>query len=100
MTVCKVYSPHTAIDAAPGGLGDWLADIVSGTPTEVLSEDSGEVAGEQPSADAPPPRAPDGDDPFLAPKRPVYMLKHHPSQHGVKEEALKLCVRPKPVVSF
>lgn len=23
-----VYSPHTAIDAAPGGLGDWLADAV------------------------------------------------------------------------
>src|SRR4051812_25403792 len=28
----SVYSPHTAIDCAPGGLGDWLADIVSGTP--------------------------------------------------------------------
>ncbi len=27
----QVYSPHTAIDAAPGGLGDWLADIVTGT---------------------------------------------------------------------
>ena len=27
----KVYSPHTAVDAAPGGLGDWLADIVTGT---------------------------------------------------------------------
>lgn len=27
----SVYSPHTAIDAAPGGLGDWLADIVTGT---------------------------------------------------------------------
>jgi putative NIF3 family GTP cyclohydrolase 1 type 2 len=24
-----VYSPHTALDAAPGGLGDWLADVVS-----------------------------------------------------------------------
>ncbi|MCJ1351689.1 MAG: hypothetical protein MMC33_001673 [Icmadophila ericetorum] len=27
----SVYCPHTAIDAAPGGLGDWLADIVTGT---------------------------------------------------------------------
>ncbi|KAK3173525.1 hypothetical protein OEA41_006855 [Lepraria neglecta] len=27
----SVYSPHTAVDAAPGGLGDWLADIVTGT---------------------------------------------------------------------
>ncbi|KAK0725373.1 GTP cyclohydrolase 1 type 2/Nif3 [Lasiosphaeris hirsuta] len=25
-----VYSPHTAIDAAPGGMGDWLADILDG----------------------------------------------------------------------
>ncbi|MCJ1471329.1 NGG1 interacting factor [Pseudocyphellaria aurata] len=30
----SVYSPHTAIDAAPGGLGDWLADIVTGTLSE------------------------------------------------------------------
>ena len=27
----SVYSPHTAVDAVPGGLGDWLADIVTGT---------------------------------------------------------------------
>lgn len=27
----QVYSPHTAVDAAPGGLGDWLVDIVTGT---------------------------------------------------------------------
>lgn len=25
----SVYSPHTAVDAAPGGLNDWLADIVT-----------------------------------------------------------------------
>ena len=25
-----MYSPHTAIDAAPGGMGDWLCDIVTG----------------------------------------------------------------------
>ena len=30
----SVYSPHTAIDAAPGGLGDWLADIVTGKLNE------------------------------------------------------------------
>ena len=29
--IFQVYSPHTAVDAAPGGLGDWLADIVTGT---------------------------------------------------------------------
>lgn len=26
----SVYSPHTAVDAAPYGLGNWLADIVTG----------------------------------------------------------------------
>ncbi|MCJ1287687.1 hypothetical protein MMC26_007039 [Xylographa opegraphella] len=30
----SVYSPHTAVDAAPGGLGDWLADILTGTLSE------------------------------------------------------------------
>lgn len=30
----QVYSPHTAIDAATGGLGDWLADIVTSEPIE------------------------------------------------------------------
>ncbi|EME80831.1 uncharacterized protein MYCFIDRAFT_46532 [Pseudocercospora fijiensis CIRAD86] len=30
----SVYSPHTAVDCARGGLGDWLADIVTGTPTD------------------------------------------------------------------
>jgi putative NIF3 family GTP cyclohydrolase 1 type 2 len=27
----SVYCPHTAVDAAPGGLNDWLADIVTNT---------------------------------------------------------------------
>jgi dinuclear metal center YbgI/SA1388 family protein len=26
-----VYSPHTAVDAAPGGMGDWLADMLPGS---------------------------------------------------------------------
>ncbi len=30
----QVYCPHTAVDAAPAGLGDWLADIVTGTLTD------------------------------------------------------------------
>ncbi|KAJ9664856.1 hypothetical protein H2201_005077 [Coniosporium apollinis] len=89
----SVYSPHTAIDAAPGGLGDWLADIVSGTPTEVpeeAPEEGSEDAEEDSPADAPQTPALNGEDPFVEPKRPVYMLQHHPSHHGVKEEALKL----------
>ncbi|KAB8293000.1 hypothetical protein EYC80_007362 [Monilinia laxa] len=28
----SVYSPHTAVDAAPKGLNDWLADIVTDRP--------------------------------------------------------------------
>ena len=28
-----VYSPHTALDAAPGGMNDWLAEVVGRGPT-------------------------------------------------------------------
>ncbi|KAI9824188.1 MAG: hypothetical protein M1819_000900 [Sarea resinae] len=38
----SVYSPHTAIDAAAGGLGDWLADIVTGIPTGQPEEEAEE----------------------------------------------------------
>ncbi|KAI9735944.1 MAG: hypothetical protein M1834_001410 [Cirrosporium novae-zelandiae] len=30
----SVYSPHTAVDAAPGGVNDWLCDIVTGKLSE------------------------------------------------------------------
>ncbi|KAI9840896.1 MAG: hypothetical protein M1837_001223 [Sclerophora amabilis] len=30
----SVYCPHTAVDAAPGGVNDWLADIITGKFTE------------------------------------------------------------------
>lgn len=30
----SVYCPHTAVDAAPGGVNDWLADIVTGTTSD------------------------------------------------------------------
>ncbi|KAG4430533.1 hypothetical protein IFR05_013986 [Cadophora sp. M221] len=33
----SVYSPHTAVDAAPGGLNDWLADIVTGSSPKAKS---------------------------------------------------------------
>lgn len=26
----SVYSPHTAVDIVPGGMGDWLSDVVTG----------------------------------------------------------------------
>jgi putative NIF3 family GTP cyclohydrolase 1 type 2 len=34
----SVYCPHTAVDAAPEGLNDWLADIVVGKATGPIPE--------------------------------------------------------------
>ncbi|KAL5424271.1 hypothetical protein PMIN04_003331 [Paraphaeosphaeria minitans] len=72
----SVYSPHTAVDAAPGGLGDWLADIVTGSKKNPEPEDSesGSEAGKTPKKE--------DDDPFVEdkrPKRPTWALAHHPS---------------------
>lgn len=67
----SVYSPHTAVDAAPGGLGDWLADIVTGT--KITPEDD---EGEQSSQSG----KVDDDDPFIEKKRPTFTLHHQPSQ--------------------
>lgn len=36
----SVYSPHTAVDSTPGGMGDWLCDIVSGDPPQSASSSS------------------------------------------------------------
>jgi len=92
----QVYSPHTAVDAAPGGLGDWLADIVTGEPA-LAPEHGGEDANGAPpeaktSASEQPTKKPaaQGDDAFLDVKRPVFMLQHHPSQMDVKDGDLKL----------
>lgn len=69
----SVYSPHTAVDAAPGGLGDWLADIVTGTKTTRDEDLSGAESSQQGSKA-------DDDDPFIEKKRPAFTLNHHPSQ--------------------
>ncbi|KAK7184602.1 NIF3-like protein [Paraphaeosphaeria sporulosa] len=72
----SVYSPHTAVDAAPGGLGDWLADIVTGnkkTPGLEKSEAGSDAGNTQKKED---------EDPFVEdkrPKRPTWALAHHPS---------------------
>ncbi|GAB7357112.1 hypothetical protein MBLNU459_g7915t2 [Dothideomycetes sp. NU459] len=96
--VHQVYSPHTAIDCAPGGLGDWLADIVSGTradPAEAEADDeepqqaSGSASPTQNDSLQPPPA--DSDDVPIDPsKRPTFMLQHHPSHLSIKDAALKL----------
>ncbi|KZM18368.1 uncharacterized protein EKO05_0000295 [Ascochyta rabiei] len=75
----SVYSPHTAVDAAPGGLGDWLADIVTGTKTSYDAS---------PSAAVTPALQTEGShDSFvqkgaatLSVQRPTFQLQHHPSQ--------------------
>ncbi|KAE8365342.1 FAD binding domain-containing protein [Aspergillus caelatus] len=36
----SVYSPHTAVDATPGGMADWLCDIVTGSITPSPSPSS------------------------------------------------------------
>ncbi|KAF2631637.1 NGG1p interacting factor 3 [Macroventuria anomochaeta] len=76
----SVYSPHTAVDAAPGGLGDWLADIVTGTKTSYDASPS--------AATTPAPQSEGDHDPFVQQKgaatlsvqRPTFLLQHHPSQ--------------------
>jgi len=67
----SVYSPHTAVDAAPGGLGDWLADIVTGTRRRIVAPE--EETKEQDDKEA-------NHDPFVEKKRPTYTLHHQPSQ--------------------
>ncbi|KAJ9623950.1 hypothetical protein H2203_005396 [Taxawa tesnikishii (nom. ined.)] len=96
----SVYSPHTAIDAAPGGLGDWLADVVSGTPSDQAQDEStSQASSSRPASptkrsasptkrDRPTPL--EQDDPFLAPRRPTFQLQHHPSQLSLQSSAIAL----------
>jgi dinuclear metal center YbgI/SA1388 family protein len=80
----SVYSPHTAVDAAPGGLGDWLADIVTGTKTTY--EDQETVERQKRASPTK-----EDDDPFIDKKRHAYTLNHHPSQ-----TTLRLTKTPSP----
>ncbi|KAF2455244.1 NGG1 interacting factor Nif3 [Lineolata rhizophorae] len=69
----SVYSPHSAIDAAPGGLNDWLADIITGTPA-VLSQKSSPRRSRSPAK-----AFEEDDDPFVVKGGSAYKLQHHPS---------------------
>lgn len=62
----SVYSPHTAVDAAPGGMADWLCDIVTGTLSEPEPETRTAVKqpATEPDAEQPTP-ASKAEDPFL-----------------------------------
>ncbi|KAG7009162.1 peroxiredoxin [Physcia stellaris] len=90
----SVYSPHTAVDAAPGGLGDWLADIVTGT----LSEPEPETKTAEPEKEVPEAKSeePSKDDKRQRPGRmalqrtyskPTYP-SHHPSIENLKQTEL------------
>ncbi|KAF2796535.1 NGG1p interacting factor 3 [Melanomma pulvis-pyrius CBS 109.77] len=83
----SVYSPHTAVDAAPGGLGDWLADIVTGTKTSYVGEDSDTDTTSRTSKKT-------DDDPFVEKRPPVYTLHRHPSQ-----TTLRLSKTPSPTTT-
>ncbi|KAK4574282.1 hypothetical protein LTR86_002043 [Recurvomyces mirabilis] len=91
----SVYSPHTAVDCARGGLGDWLADIVTGTPADPDDLEEAPTDGDVSPVKTPlegqsiHETAADGQT-TLDVKRPTYMLQHHPSQLLLKEKALKL----------
>lgn len=45
----SVYSPHSAFDAAPHGLGDWLADMIAGESVEYGKNDSDEETSDSDS---------------------------------------------------
>ncbi|RDI81427.1 Diphthine methyl ester synthase [Venturia inaequalis] len=80
----SVYSPHTALDAAPGGICDWLADIVTGTPVTAAEDQKKDDDSDSEKASI-------EEDPFLDKRRPVYMLQHHPSHRDmIKDADLKL----------
>lgn len=80
----SVYSPHTALDSARGGINDWLADIVTGTPDTMpdsVSEDDESVSSSTPAL-----ANKELDDPFVErSRRPVFMLAHHPSTMPLHE---------------
>lgn len=86
----SVYSPHTAVDAAPGGLGDWLADIVTGTlpspepetHTADLSEEKSQAEQQSTPPDDAPKDTPEDAPPSTqskpqppAPRRPTAALQ-------------------------
>jgi hypothetical protein len=73
------------LDAAPGGICDWLADIVTGTPVTATEDQKKEEDAEEENLA--------NEDPFVDKKRPVYLLQHHPSHRDVIKDAdLKLSV--------
>ena len=97
----SVYCPHTAVDVVPGGMADWLCDIVTGklaepepaahnagsvsSDTEVTTSESGSDAASKPSTGPTSPSAHDHDndemsDPFTTPTTKKKMKVPRPGQ--------------------
>jgi len=63
---------------------------VTGEPAPAPEEeDEAQEEGSASSRETPQPQA-EEEDPFVEPKRPTYMLQHHPSQHNIKSADLNL----------
>lgn len=88
----QVYSPHTAVDAAPGGLGDWLADIVTGKTVDASQEDAQSAKEDgQPAESKAAAAGWKGQDPFVDDKaQAAYMVQHHPARSALRDPDLQL----------
>jgi putative NIF3 family GTP cyclohydrolase 1 type 2 len=64
----SVYCPHTAVDAVPDGMADWLCDIVTGR----LSEPEPEPATHKASQPSTPLTDQPSEDPFISPPKPTH----------------------------
>jgi dinuclear metal center YbgI/SA1388 family protein len=94
----SVYCPHTAVDTVPGGMADWLCDIVTGkledpepraysaespaSETDVTTSTSSSEAPSKPSTrpTTPPSKADKdsgamSDDPFITPKAKMRLAR-------------------------
>jgi dinuclear metal center YbgI/SA1388 family protein len=91
----SVYSPHTALDSAPGGINDWLADIVTGTKT---SDEFSDTESHSESQDLT--KQESNDDPFVENTlRPKPVLHHQPSQQTLHGQ-FKLASASHPMTSI
>jgi dinuclear metal center YbgI/SA1388 family protein len=77
----SVYSPHTALDSAPGGINDWLADIVTGTKSSDDFSDTDTQSASQLS------------------KQESNVLHHQPSQQTLQGQFRKLASASAPYSS-
>ena len=70
----SVYSPHSAVDASPNGLGDWLADVVTGT-----------LPGPEPETHTADP-IPEGDEAAEQPMTPSTEEQEREQEGGQEQE--------------